>query len=66
MELKWTKLLLISLVSMTLTLLFMVISNVEDQYDPNMHVTFLQPMKGKNKDLNKKYTFDGYFSFSFD
>ena len=66
MELKWTKLLLITLVSMTLTLLFMVISNVEDQYDPNMHVTFLQPMKGKNKDLNKKYTFNGYFSFSFD
>ena len=44
----------------------MVISNVEDQYDPNVHVTFLQPMKGKNKDLNKKYTFNGYFSFSFD
>ena len=56
MELKWTKLLLISLVSMTLTLLFMA-SNVEDQYDPNMHVTFLQPLKGKNKNLQQKEHF---------
>ena len=46
MELKWTKLFLISLISITMTLLFLV-SNVEEQYDPNIHVTFIQPLKGK-------------------
>ena len=66
MELKWTKLFLISLISITMTLLFLV-SNMEEQYDPNIHVTFIQPLKGKKTSDSAiiKYNFNFNFSINF-